>query len=58
MSEARCGKGLVDKHMVFLALMALKVLPLTQLKTKILPNGPMKGFETDITATAQADLKD
>lgn len=50
--------GLVHKHMVFLALMALQMLPLTPLKTKILPNGPMKGFETGITGTAQVDLKD
>lgn len=54
--------GLVHKHMVFLTLMAFKMLPLTQLKPKILPNGPLKGFETDITGTTsdinQFDLKD
>lgn len=56
--EARPAHGTGTQAHGPAALIALPVLSLTPLKTKILPNGSMKGFETDITSTAQVHLKD
>lgn len=57
MSEARLGNGAGTQAHGLLGFNSIKILPLIQLKPKILPNVSMKGFETDITGTAQVDLK-
>lgn len=58
MSEARPGNETGTQAHGLLGCNGIKSAATHSIKKQILPNGPMKDFETDITATAEVDPKD